>query len=80
MLAVGMAHTLYRVASPEGDEIIPCGALQETLVANLTSVSEPGSQEGVSSGTQDVDRAFPQAEVPPRALPRGVLLCKGEVA
>ena len=75
-----MAHTLYRVASPEGDEIIPRGALQETLVANLTSASEPGSQEGVSPGTQDVDRTRPQAEVPPRALPRGVLLCKGEVA
>ena len=75
-----MAHTLYRVASPEGDEIIPRGALQETLVANLTSASEPSSQGGVSSGTQDVGRAFPQAEVPPRALPRGVLLGKGEVA
>ena len=32
-LAAGMAHTLYRVASLEDDEIIPRSALQETLVA-----------------------------------------------
>ena len=54
-----MAHTLYRVAGPESDKVIPRSTLQETFVADLTSASEPGSQEGVPSGTQDVDRTFP---------------------
>ena len=74
-----MAHALYRVASSEGDQIISRRALQETLTAYVTSAGEPGRQEGVPSGTQDVDRAFTQAEVPPRALPRSVLLGVGEV-
>ena len=79
-LAVGMAHTLYRVAGPEGDKVIPRSTLQETLVADLANASEPSSQEGVPSGTQDVDRTFPQAEVPPRPLPRGILLGIGKIA
>ena len=75
-----MAHTLYRVAGPESDKVIPRSTLQETFVADLTSASEPSSQERVPSGTQDVDRTLPQAEVPPRALPRGILLGIGKVA
>ena len=70
-----MAYTLYRVASPEGDQIISRRALQETLVAYVASAGEPGRQEGA----QDVDRALTQAEVPPRALPRGILLGVGQV-
>ena len=62
-LAVGMAHTLYRVAGPEGDEIIPRSALQETLVADLTSASEPSSQEGVPSG-------IPRTSTGPSPKPR----------
>ena len=75
-----MAHALYSVAGPEGDKVIPRSTLQETLVADLSRASEPGSQEGVPSGTQDVDQALPQAEVPPRTLPRGILLGIRKVA
>ena len=57
--AIGMAHALYCVASPKGDQIIPRSTLQETLVADLPGASEPGSQEGVPAGAQDVNRALP---------------------
>ena len=54
-----MAHALHRVAGPKGNQIIPCSTLQETLVPDLPGASEPGSQEGVSPGAQDINRAFP---------------------
>ena len=51
-LAVSVAHTLNGVAGSEGHEVVPSCTLQETLVADLPHASEPGSQEGVSPGSQ----------------------------